>query len=277
MSAETTTAAPPVITVVSWNIHSGVGLDRRYRLGRVLRVLADLSPDIVGLQEVDAGYRLPQTVDQERVLRRAVGGYAVAGPTLRRDQATYGNLLLSRWPIEDPARLDLSLPGREPRGAIRGVVHVPGGPVAVHVFHLGLRRWERVQQAHRLLHTFGPPSNRPGIWMGDVNEWRRAAGPLSILRAGLGPSRTRRTFPSAFPLLRLDRLWVTGTHALDRVRAHDRSPAPWCSDHLPLVVRLGWPRALTAASENSVSDTGPPRSARGPDALGTDPSVSCRW
>ena len=40
------------LTVVSYNIHRGVGLDRRRDLDRIADLIAEVSPDVVGLQEV---------------------------------------------------------------------------------------------------------------------------------------------------------------------------------------------------------------------------------
>ena len=40
------------LTVVSYNIHRGVGLDRRLDLDRIADVIAETAPDVVGLQEV---------------------------------------------------------------------------------------------------------------------------------------------------------------------------------------------------------------------------------
>ena len=40
--------------LVTYNIHKGFGgSDRRYKLDRVLTVLAELAPDLICLQEVD--------------------------------------------------------------------------------------------------------------------------------------------------------------------------------------------------------------------------------
>ncbi len=227
--------------MASWNIHSGVGADRRYRPDRVRRVMRDLDADVLGLQEVDTGYRLSAQAHQIEDLAESFDGYSVAGPTLQREQYTFGNLLLSRWPLRDVERLDLSLPGREPRGVIRAVIEPPGGRrLAVHVFHLGLRRSERVRQARRLLAAFPPEQDLPSVWMGDANEWWSRAEPLRLLAARLGDTGRVRTFPAVLPLLRLDRIWVRPGDTRDRVHAHRRFPAPWTSDHLPLVARLRW-------------------------------------
>jgi endonuclease/exonuclease/phosphatase family metal-dependent hydrolase len=237
------------LIVASWNIHSGVGADRRYRPDRVRRVIHDLGADVLGLQEVDTGYRLSAEDHQIVDLAEAFDGYSVTGPTLWHEQYTYGNLLLSRWPVRDVERLDLSVSGREPRGAIRAIVEPPGGPLAVHVFHLGLRRSERVVQARRLLEAFGPEQDLPAVWMGDANEWWPRAEPLRLLTARLGDTGRVRTFPAVLPLLRLDRIWVRPGDPRDRVHAHRRPPAPWSSDHLPLVARLEWPRRSLPAGD----------------------------
>jgi len=39
------------LTLVSWNIHSGIGTDGRFDLGRVAEVLAALAPAVAALQE----------------------------------------------------------------------------------------------------------------------------------------------------------------------------------------------------------------------------------
>ena len=43
------------LTCLTYNIHSGIGVDGRYDLDRIRRVLADERPDVAGLQELDCG------------------------------------------------------------------------------------------------------------------------------------------------------------------------------------------------------------------------------
>jgi endonuclease/exonuclease/phosphatase family metal-dependent hydrolase len=43
------------LVVASYNIHRGVGLDRRYDLDRIAKVIAEIEPDLIGLQEVVRG------------------------------------------------------------------------------------------------------------------------------------------------------------------------------------------------------------------------------
>ena len=45
------------LRIVTWNIHKGVGgMDRRYELDRIVRLLREVDPDIALLQEVAEGW-----------------------------------------------------------------------------------------------------------------------------------------------------------------------------------------------------------------------------
>ena len=43
------------LTLLTYNIHSGVGTDGRYDLGRIGRVLQAARPDVAALQELECG------------------------------------------------------------------------------------------------------------------------------------------------------------------------------------------------------------------------------
>ena len=48
------------LVVASYNIHRGVGLDRRRDLDRIAAVIEEMQPDVVGLQEVIRAAGSPQ-------------------------------------------------------------------------------------------------------------------------------------------------------------------------------------------------------------------------
>src|SRR2546426_80737 len=83
------------LTVVSYNIHRGVGLDRRLDLDRIADVIAETAPDVVGLQEVirEAGGK---TGDQGAYLALKLGMALVMGVTRAHGSGTYGNAVLTR-------------------------------------------------------------------------------------------------------------------------------------------------------------------------------------
>jgi len=125
------------VTVVSYNIHRGVGLDRRLDLDRIADVIAETAPDVVGLQEVirEAG---GAAGDQVAYLAAALGMERVMGETRAHGTGTYGNAVLTRLPVLASARRDLSQGAREPRGCLRVDLVVKGTPLHVFNCHLGL-------------------------------------------------------------------------------------------------------------------------------------------
>ena len=59
------------LTVATYNIHKGIGgRDRRYRLERVVEVIAAEQPDVILLQEVDRHVRRSRFDDQPKLLAR---------------------------------------------------------------------------------------------------------------------------------------------------------------------------------------------------------------
>ena len=114
------------------------------------------------------------------------------------------------------------------------------------VTHLGLLPGERRTQVRRLLDLLGESRADVVILCGDVNEWFAVGRPLRWLHARLGRTASVATFPAAFPVFALDRIWVHPQAALTALAAHASPTARRASDHLPLTadIRLG------AAEEN---------------------------
>src|SRR5207249_9418328 len=95
------------LTVTSYNIHRGVGLDRRRDLDRTADVIAETAPDVVGLQEVirEAG---GPAADQAAYLAIKLGMALVMGETRAHGTGIYGNAVLTRLPVLASERRDLS-------------------------------------------------------------------------------------------------------------------------------------------------------------------------
>src|SRR5207247_4464104 len=107
------------LTVVSYNIHRGVGLDRRRDLDRIADVIAEVSPDVVGLQEVIREEGVPHADQAMYLASRLDMSEIVMGETRTHGGGTYGNVVLTRLPVLGSGRCDLSRGGREPRGCRR--------------------------------------------------------------------------------------------------------------------------------------------------------------
>ncbi|MGH7898284.1 MAG: endonuclease/exonuclease/phosphatase family protein, partial [Candidatus Binatia bacterium] len=150
----------------------------------------------------------------------------------------FGNALLTRWPVRSIRQLDLSVPRREPRGAIDAELDWNDVPLRVVITHLGLRSAERRSQVMLLLGELHLDRERLTLLLGDFNEWLPGGRPLRALQARFGRDPSPPTFPSGRPLLALDRIWVQPRHSLGGVRVHASPLARAASDHLPIVGRI---------------------------------------
>lgn len=223
-----------LLLAASYNVHRCVGADGRQDPERVAQVIRELEADIVGLQEVGARSGAVGQVRQMEWLAAASGFHSIAGPTILRADGDFGNVLLTGRRAREVRRLDLSIPGREPRGAIDVDLDIEGVLLRVIVTHLGLRPGDRRIQVKRLLDVLSLEANVVTVVMGDINEWLPGSRPLRWLHRRLGRAPAPRTFPSFLPLLALDRIWVWPMKAIAAIDVHVTPTARVASDHLPL-------------------------------------------
>jgi endonuclease/exonuclease/phosphatase family metal-dependent hydrolase len=224
------------LSIVSWNIQKGIGMDLRRDVARTADVLAALEPDVVGLQEV---LRV-RGMDQAASIAERLGMTLSWGEARKTRDGSYGNALLVRGDVLRAEVVDLTVGRREARCCLDARVRVQGTEVRVLVCHLGLGLGERRQQTRRLTEVLRQlPLDAPRVVMGDFNEWHR--GPvwralLDEFPAAPGP---RRSHPSAMPLFALDRLvWDDSLEGTLEVL-----PVRMASDHRLLRARLA-PRAV---------------------------------
>lgn len=170
--------------LASYNIHFGVGQDGIYDLCRIADAVR--GADILCLQEVAQGWPPLGHADQARELAERLGRHHVFGAGLDLDadevlpggsilhrRRTFGNMVLSRWPIRSSRTL--LLPKRtEPgvfdlqRSATEAVIDAPGGALrvySVHLSHVSPRR--RQPQIAALLAWLAEAPEHGGAWDGE--------------------------------------------------------------------------------------------------------------
>ncbi len=236
------------LRIASYNVHGCVGTDGRKDAARVAGVIAELDCDTVGLQEVD--YRLDYIAGR-------VDMQPIPGLTLLRHDGPFGNALLTRRKVLDVRRLELGYGRREPRNALDVDLDVCGQKLRVIVTHLGLFAPERRWQVRKLIELVRETQERLVV-LGDINEWFPFSRPLRWFNRLLGRSVVERSFPSRWPLLALDRVWVRPRPALVALKAHRSALAAAASDHLPVKAivatqNLRWdPYALSKDADAAV-------------------------
>ncbi len=252
------------LTLVSYNIHSGIGADGRFDLHRVADVLAEIGADVIALQEVGDFRGRTVKEDHPEHLAQQLGMHMAFGPNVVRNERRYGNAILSRLPILSSRNYDLSVNGKEPRGALRCDLGLPEDK-RLHVFslHLGLSIGERRAQEELLLSSdILKEAVRPDplVVCGDFNYWWTGQVPALIRKAicdaALLLGKRVRTYHARLPFVRLDRIFVDAGVKPLQVWAHRSALAKRASDHLPLVMRCATPIAEPARISAPVELTG---------------------
>jgi len=230
--------------VVTYNIHRAKGMDRRVRPARIVDVLREIGADVIALQEVLSFEGGRRELDQARYFAEELGLHLGLGINRTLRGGTYGNVVLSRYPLASTCNYDLSVKRREKRGCLRTDVQISEQRI-IHVFnlHLGTSFLERRRQARKLVEARiidGHDLVGPRVVLGDFNEW--TAGLTSrVLSARLNSVdirthlRRSRTYPGLFPIMHLDHIYFDDAIELERLALHRTRTTLVASDHLPLV------------------------------------------
>jgi endonuclease/exonuclease/phosphatase family metal-dependent hydrolase len=235
------------LRVATYNIHKCVGMDRRLMPGRIAEVIAELKPDVIGLQEVLSVEDGPRDADQARYLADCLGMHLAVGEVRKLRGGSYGNAVLSRFPLHGVCTFDLSAPGRERRGCVRSDIELPGGEtLRLFNFHLGTAFMERRWQARRIAEIELIRSRDlkgPRVVLGDFNEWTHGLVSTMFAAELRGADirlhlKQARTYPGLFPFLHLDHIYYDEDLVLDRVWLHKSRKALIASDHLPLAAEF---------------------------------------
>lgn len=225
MSAERRRA----VRVMTWNIHGAIGRNPRFDLEKVVALILRADPDIVALQEVDS--RGATNGDPFLMLEEMLGHYGIGAKSIVTSDGEYGQMLMSRWPFCGTEIHDISYGEFEPRRAICTQIETPNGKLYVVATHLGLSIRERRTQARGLLKIIGEAT--PFVLMGDFNDWFWPGSIRRMLARILPAHSEYRTFPSVYPLLRLDRIYCRPHGML--LQTWTDKEARHLSDHLPVI------------------------------------------
>ena len=240
---------PHTLRVMTYNIHITQGMDKRFDPQRIANVIKAADVDVVAVQEVDVKARRSGGVDQLEELKRLTGMHGVFGKARDYDGGEYGQVILSRRPIE---RMDVHLlPGaadQEQRIAL--LARIPQQKplpdllfVATHLHHMGEEhRLKQAAELDRILADHIAKREPAVLLLGDLN-----ATPDSEVMKRLGErwedatARSGMTFPADKPDRKIDYVLLPKGHGWEVVNAKVIDE-PVASDHRPVVVELKWKR-----------------------------------
>lgn len=227
-----------ILKVVTYNIQHGRNLAGRLNLDRCGRELAGLDADIIALQEVDHCRWGTYLQDQARVLARRLGMYHIYGAVRHYTIGSYGNALLSRYPILAYDN-HVMTPDEDRRCCLEAEIAVEGVELMVLVLHLGLKSADRLIQVHDTVIPLVRGCEKPCIAAGDFNggpeypEIHMIAEHMSdAFDENTGSEQS--TFPADHPHIRIDYIFTSHCQARScRVITEAAS-----SDHLPVMAEI---------------------------------------
>lgn len=242
-STTTVSSSKKTLRVMTYNIHVGVGMDKKLDLQRIADVINREHPDLVGLQEVDRGVKRTEGKDEIAELAALTNMKYAFAHNIDYQGGQYGVAILSRFPIGaiDHRKFE-NRREAERRGMIRVEVNAGGKTINFVTTHLDYQFDDgRLFEAEQML-RFLQDVKGPLIVVGDFND-EPSGTTYKLVAQSLDDAWVRSrakdgglTYPADKPVKRIDYVF---TRQSDRTK----TKKAWvvnslASDHLPLVVDL---------------------------------------
>ncbi len=246
----------PAVRIASYNVHGGVGSDRRRDTTRIAAVIEQANPSIVCFQEAfeseNDAFSLKAML---RDLWHAEENYAFL-PLHQIGRIRYGLAIASKIPFRlrksEAFAIDHPRIARfEPRGAIWIEIEDDDQrPIHIVNTHLGLRSFERMEQTQTLL---GPDwlgalgEDAAIVVCGDMNAgpsgnvYRAFARRLSDTQLCAYQGRAEPSFVSWAPVRRIDHIFASRNTFVAKAGVIKSRLARRTSDHLPVFAELSFP------------------------------------
>lgn len=236
-------AAKRTLRVMTYNIHVGIGMDKKLDLQRIADVINRERPDLVGLQEVDRGVRRTEGKDEIVELAGMTRMNFAFAPNLDFQGGKYGVAILSRFPIKNTEHLMFeNRREAERRGMLKIEVEVEGKTVHFVTSHLDYQFEDgRLFETEQLLKNLEGVKG-PLLVVADLNDI--PTGSAYKLMSNLFDdawvtSRAKGdgfSFPADKPSKRID-------HIFYRKGDGVRAKKSWvvetlASDHIPVVAEI---------------------------------------
>lgn len=227
--------SPLLMRILTYNIQHGAGMDDVVNLDCQAAVIANATPDVVGLQEVDSCVKRSNRIHEAAYLAQKLNMYSTFGPAIPLTGGKYGVAILSK---EKPLSYrNIPLPGKEKRTLL--VCEFKEYVFAT--THLALEEENRMTSLDIILEE-AARWDKPFFICGDWND-----EPSSALITKMRPNFTflnyitdasaNGTFPAGTPKKIIDYIACYG-HAVRSIRKRQVINEPTASDHRPVLVEI---------------------------------------
>lgn len=229
---------------MSYNIHKGFSSNNKsFVLEEIKDSIVKSKSDILFLQEVVGSSGIGNHNSQFEFLADNVWHHYSYGKNSISPNSHHGNAILSKYPIVFSKNIDISVNNVEKRGMIHGIIEIPNTEIKIHVIctHLNLLQKHRDLQIKKINEYIIKkiPKDAPLILAGDFNDWKCTINIDVLKKNNLFESflitygDNVKTFPSCFPILKLDRIYYRN---IELVSVDVYRDYPWnkLSDHIAL-------------------------------------------
>lgn len=221
------------LTIMSYNVRGGVGMDEVRNHQRTIDVIATESPDIVALQELDSMTARSGNTYLLGEMAQQLGMNGYFAPAIDFDGGKYGIGILCR---ERPAAIHrLPLPGRE---EARAIIVAEFSDFLFACTHLSLTEADRDASA-AIINSLTIMTDKPMFLAGDLNS-HADDKTIDILKTQFRiiSDIDSPTFPAHFPTEAIDYIMVADNSDSVSTISAKTADAPVASDHRPIITTV---------------------------------------
>lgn len=221
------------VKIMTYNVHNGVGLDKKRDHRRIADVIDRQKPQFVAIQEVDSVTNRSGHTYVLGEIAEAAGMVPVYAPSIKFDGGLYGIGLLSKTAPDSVNRIHL--PGREESRMLL-VAHFKD--CVVINTHLSLTPEDALASTEIIRNLLNSTGDKTVILMGDLNSLPDSPVIKALQRdfTIVSPVDTP-TFPADRPTEQIDYVMIKSAKlfVVTRTEIIDEETA---SDHRPIAVQL---------------------------------------
>ena len=234
------------LRVLTYNIKHARGEDNTFNYQRLAGVITSTKPDLVALQEVDVKTKRSSGVDQPAQLAELTGMQPFFAEAIPFQGGSYGEAVLSRYPIKARYRQKLPAEPDQEKRAVAVISVEPWDEIKMRVVFAGTHLCHQSEET-RLKQVQAIDGNRAyagsaTILAGDFNFTPDSAEYQAMIDAGWVDTAAafgdpKPTCPADKPTMRIDYVFV---RPAERWRVIDVQvlDEPIASDHAPVLVEL---------------------------------------
>jgi len=232
--------------VMSYNIHSGIGMDKKIDYGRMAKVIADAKAELIGFQEVAMNFPMSPGVDPLRAMgdilkMKGIFGKAILAGSSGK-QYEYGIGVMGKMELEEVEVIRFQCPSRS-EARIALIVRLKGPRpvyfICTHFSCEGTPAFDKVrlEQVTAIMECVKNKGYFPAVLVGDFNAFPDSPCVQKLKTEWTLVDDKALTFPSVVPKVKIDYIAFYPKDAFS-FRSFEVIDEKLASDHRPVIADL---------------------------------------